>query len=72
MVGSYTEDLKKPTTVEIGEWALVQGWTLAQDNTVYFVQASLSIHAVQHLRPEYSNVQHTSPSRDDHTVLQSY
>ena len=34
MVGSYTENPEKPQTVEIGGWALVQVWVLAQDNMV--------------------------------------
>ena len=34
MVGGYTESPEKPQTVEIGGWALVQVWVLAQDNMV--------------------------------------
>ena len=34
MVGSYTEDIKKKTSVKIGRWVLTQGWPLAQDNAV--------------------------------------
>ena len=42
MLGGYTEDITNNRTVKIAEWALAQGWPLAQDNTVLAISTSMT------------------------------
>ena len=43
MVGGYTENVTNHRTVEIGGWALAQGWALARDTTVMITIISYHI-----------------------------